>query len=121
MGVAGELSASACLDENETPGWVIFGDGIDDAETDEFHIVVKYHGEAAFGVENVGTTGGDGTGFGINVEDTDDSARLGRQITRLLGNCEGLLGDTMDDPAVLTGGCPDQQIAVHPAGMGMGN
>ena len=61
-----------------------------DAQTDELYIVVKYHGEAA--------------------DNPDEQARLGRQLSRLLGNCEQdiEMDDTLDR-------CPDLHISLFPA------
>lgn len=47
---------------------------------------------------------------GITEDDASDHARLGRQLTRLNGNCEDLEGDDFDDSSF----CVDKQIAVHP-------
>ena len=94
VGALGEVNVSACVAEGELPGFVIFGPGITDAKTDELHIVLKYHGETAF-----------------SVGDPVEQARLGRQVSRLNGNCEPAIEptDTLDR-------CPDLQIALHPGG-----
>ena len=89
VGVDGRGHFSACLAENEKPGFVFFGDGLTDAPRAEIHVVLKHHGDAAFSVNNAA-----------------DQERLGRQVSRPGGNCEGMPGDTLEE-------CPDEQVSYH--------
>ncbi len=93
---------SACVEKDVPPGFVILGPGLTDPLTAEIHLVLKHHGDAPVG-----------------FADPQENERLGRQLTRLNGNCEGDVGDefdNFDDPDVVPNNCFDQQIALHPAG-----
>jgi hypothetical protein len=101
VGPDGRAHFSACVEKGVTPGYVIIGpDGLSEPETAEIHLVLKHHGDAAFAFDN-----------------PQENERLGRQLTRLNGNCEGDTGDefdNFDDPDALPNNCVDQQIALYP-------
>lgn len=110
MGPDGKAHVSARVNKNEWRGFVIRG--ADVAGTDrqavwnifgaEYHFVLRYHGEQVLP---------EGPVFlrdPISLEDEADLFRLGRQITRVSGNCEGLPGDV--DPET----CFDAQLAFFP-------
>jgi hypothetical protein len=110
VGPDGKTHVSARVNKNEWRGFVILGADVAGTAKQavwnvfgaEYHAVLRFHGAQALPEAPVFR------GEAISAQDEADLFRLGRQITRVGGNCEGLPGDA--DPAT----CFDAQLAFFP-------
>lgn len=110
VGPDGKAHVSARVNKNEWRGFVIVGADVAGTAKQavwnvlgaEYHAVLRFHGAQAL------PEGPIFRGDAISAQDQADLLRLGRQITRVSGNCEGLPGDAA--PAT----CFDAQLAFFP-------
>ena len=110
VGPDGKTHLSARVNKNEWRGFVILGADVAGTAKQalwnlpgaELHFVLRFHGQQAL------PKGPIFPGDPISIEGEADLFRLGRQITRVSGNCEGLPGDLPPET------CFDAQLAFFP-------